>query len=276
MPFRFSPNGDLIWVSPGTPAPEGGEGEEITLADIEDLIDKKVDSTLATTSQSVSSSTSDRQSTGTSFSVTEQVSRRFFDVPTPEEFLNDFEVAYGGFLEGLREEGLGTSQIALALDPASGIMDILMGEYMGGLAERANAGEDIFGLVGTEEDFKLLREEPGTESETKRVDESVSIEKGGSSGSSASSSGSSSSSKGSSSGKSTSKDTSESTFKDTTEVFSRPKIASVFKFSPTDFLAERFKGDAGELATFIESRKGERSRQRQTLAGGPIVQARRS
>lgn len=274
MPFRFSPNGDLVWVSPGTPAADGEE--DLTLADIEDLINKAVDGNLATTSQSVSSSTSNRQTTSTKTSITEQISKRFFDVPTPEEFLNDFEVAYGGFLEGMRESGLGSSQIALALDPATGLMDSLMAEYMGGLAERANAGEDIFGLVGTEEDFELLRTEPGTESITKGKDKSVTTEQEKTSGSSVSDSGASSTRAGSSSGKSTSEGTSESIFKEKTQVFSRPKIASVFKFSPTDFLEERFHGDAGELATFVESEKGVRQRQRQTLGGGTVVQGRQS
>ncbi len=272
MPFRVSPDGDIIYVSPGPGTVPGGVDDDTGLPDLATIIADLVDDRLAETSQSVSSSTSARTTKSTQSSITEQISKRFFDVPTPEEFLNDFEVAYGGFLEGLREEGLGTSQISLALDPASGIMDILMAEYMGGLAERANAGEDIFGLVGTEEDFELLRTEPGTESKTAGKDTSVTQEKGASKTASTSGSGST----GTSASKSVSEGTSESIFKEKTQVFSRPKIAAVFKFSPTNFLEERFHGDAGELATFIESRKGERQRQRQTIAGAPVVTARRA
>lgn len=204
-------------------------------------------------------------------------------MPTPEKFLDNFEVAYGGFLETMRDSGLGSGDIGLALDPATGLMDRLLGEYMGGLAQRAEAGEDIFEIVGTEEDFELLRTEPGTESITKEERESVSTS--GSSGGSGSRTErqtedgevvSTSTDKSSSTGKSTSKDTSLSTFKGVTEVLSRPEISAVFKFSPGDFLTERFHGDAGELATFVQSEKGVRQRQRQTLAGGTVVSGRQS
>ena len=270
MPFRVSPDGDIIYVPPA-PSGGGGGGED-GLPTLEEIIDALMDEKLAETSQSTSTSTSNQKTVSTRTSITEQISKRFFDVPTPEEFLNDFEVAYGGFLETMRDSGLGPSQIALALDPASGLMDTLMAEYMGGLAERANAGEDIFGLVGTEEDFELIRTEPGTESKTEGKDASVTTEQGSSQSASTSGSGSS----GSSSSKSTSEGTSESIFKEKTQVFSRPKIAAVFKFSPTDFLEERFHGDAGELATFVESEKGVRQRQRQTITGGAVVQGRQS
>ena len=273
MPFRVSPDGDIIYVSPAPSTVPGESDDDTGLPNLDDIIAALVDERLAETSQataaaSVSASTSTRTTTSTQSSITEQISKRFFDVPTPEEFLNDFEVAYGGFLEKMRDSGLGSSQIALALDPATGLMDRLMAEYMGGLAERANAGEDIFGLVGTEEDFELIRTEPGTESETKgetvtkATGETVTRADGEvvSEGTQVD----------------VSKGTSESVFKEKTQVFARPKIAAVFKFSPTDFLEERFHGDAGELATFVESEKGVRQRQRQTLAGGVVVAGRQS
>lgn len=249
-----------------------------------------------TTTTSKSTSSTSGSTISKQFSVTEQISRRFFDVPTEEQFLNNFETAYGGFLQTMRDQGLGTSQIALALDPASGIMDILMGEYMGDLAQRAEAGENIFELVGTEEDFDLIRTEPGGESITKGGSESQSKSSttGGSSSQSTKEGGQvdeagdtlssvpgkevtgKSSGSSASGSTSSSKGTSESKFSETIEILSRPQISAVFKNSPNDFLAAKFEGDEGALATFIESRKGERQRQRQTLAGGPIVQARRS
>jgi hypothetical protein len=253
----------------------------------------------ATTSTSTSATTG--TTVGESISITEQISRRFFDVPTPEKFLDNFETAYGGFLENMRDSGLGPGDIGLALDPATGLMDLLLGEYMGGLAQRAAAGEDIFSIVGTEEDFELLRTEPGTESVTRGKSGSVSTSRtGGTSSSRSEKEGgqlgaaasqearggvvarapgvvsATSTGESRSTSQQTSKQTSESTFKGVTELLSRPETAAVFKFSPTDFLQERFNGDAGELATFIQSRKGERQRQRQTLAGGPVVTARRA
>ncbi len=262
MPFRVSPDGEIFYVSPGAPTP--GDEDELTLADIDSLIDAEVDKRLEDISQRVATTTG--RTTGVSTSLTEQISRRFFDVPTPEEFLNDFETAYGGFIENMREQGLGSSAISLALDPATGLMDRLMSEYMGGLAERANAGEDIFGLVGTEEDFDLIRTEPGTESITTGETKQVSTQKTRVEGEE----------KPTAVSQFETKTTQESKFKGETEVFARPKIASVFKFSPTDFLNERFHGDAGELATFVESEKGVRQRQRQTLAGGVAIAGRQT
>jgi hypothetical protein len=254
-----------------------------------------VEQPTATTSMSTSATTG--TTVGESISITEQISRRFFDVPTPEKFLDNFEIAYGGFLENMRDSGLGPGDIGLALDPATGLMDLLLGEYMGGLAQRAAAGEDIFSIVGTEEDFELLRTEPGTESVTREKSESVSTSRTGGTSSSKSEKEtgevfdvagdtqsvvpgktvtSTSTGESRSTSQQTSRQTRESTFKGVTELLSRPETAAVFKFSPTDFLQERFNGDAGELATFIQSRKGERQRQRQTLAGGPVVTARRA
>ena len=256
-----------------------------------------------TTTVSTSTSSSKSSSRGSRISITEQINRRFFEVPTPEEFLDNFEVAFGGFLSNMRDSGLSPGDIGLALDPATGLMDLLLGEYMGGLAQRAAAGEDIFSIVGTEEDFKLLRTEPGTESIEKGTSQNTtkgsSTSSGGSStqsptdpdeekrafdfgpqqpGAGAGDSEETSRSKqsGSSTSESDSKDTSLSTFKSVTQVLSAPKIAAVFSFSPGSFLDERFHGDAGELATFIASRKGERQRGRQTITGAPVVTARRT
>lgn len=256
----------------------------------------------ASSTVSTSTSTSQSSSRGSRISITEQINRRFFEVPTPEEFLDNFEVAFGGFLSDMRDSGLNPGDIGLALDPATGLMDLLLDEYMGGLAQRAAAGEDIFSIVGTEEDFKLLRTEPGTESIEKGTSESTTKGSSSSSGGSSTKSPteaeggrafdfgpqepgsgtpgeketSTSKQSGSSTSQSDSKDTSLSTFKSVTQVLSAPKIAAVFSFSPGSFLEERFHGDAGELATFIASRKGERQRGRQTITGAPVVTARRT
>jgi len=257
------------------------------------LIDRPTTSTSTSTSVKTGTTISHRAS------ITEQISRRFFDVPTPEKFLDSFEISFGGFLENMRDTGLGSGDIGLALDPATGLMDRLMAEYMGDLAQRAERGEDIFEIVGTEEDFNLLRTEPGMESSTKGTSEETSQSQSG--GTTTGQSGkkgpqtgaqaaqeqrggpgapptvtSTSTGKSGSTSKQTSKGTFESKFSEVVEVLSRPEISAVFKFSPGDFLSERFHGDAGELATFIQSEKGVRQRQRQTLAGGVVVAGRQT
>lgn len=250
------------------------------------ILDEEAKRAEATVGPTTSTSTSTSSSTGSTISkqtsVTEQISRRFFDVPTEEQFLDNFEIAYGGFLEKMRDQGLGGQFITLALDPATGLMDRLMSEYMGDLALRAERGESIFELVGTEEDFELIRTEPGSESITKGTSESISKSqtKGVSGGKTVRDEDAEVTSKTSGASASTSeqvsKGTSESKFNEIVEVIARPEISAVFKFSPGDFLADRFHGDEGELATFIESEKGVRQRQRQTLAGGTVVAGRQS
>ena len=284
----------------GPPLP--GEKDPVDF-DLEDAITKWMEENAAnlvapsptTTTTTTGKTVTTGTTIGTSVSITEQISRRFFDVPTPEKFLDNFEIAYGGFLENMRDSGLGTGDIGLALDPATGLMDMLLGEYIGGLAQRAAAGEDIFELVGTEEDFELLRTEPGTESITKGESEQISTSKTGGETVSVTEKEtgevfdiakdmvskilgktvtSTATGKTTATSEQISKMKSESTFKGVTEVLARPEISALFKFSPTEFLDERFKGDAGEMATFIQARKGERQRQRQTLVGGVAISGR--
>lgn len=121
------------------------------------------------TGRSVSSSTSisTRRSVGRDVSFTDQISRRFFDVPTEEAFLNQFENAFSGFAQQAQAAGLGGGDLATMLDPSTGFMQQMLNEYIGELATRAARGEDIYRIVGTEEDFKLLRREPGSESLTR-------------------------------------------------------------------------------------------------------------
>jgi hypothetical protein len=265
---------------------EGGFDLDQAIQELLDEQEAALTRRTASSSTTTTTSTSTSKTTGKRTTSTEQISRRFFDVPTTEEFLNDFETAFGGFLGNMRASGLGSGDINLALDPATGLMDLLLSDYMGNIAQRAAAGEDIFELVGTEEDFKLIREEPGTESVTRGED--VSVTEGETTSESrtggtttaegeegpVSTSTSTSTSRGKQ--RSESRQTSESRFEETVQVLSRPKIAAVFKFSPTEFLAERFKDDPGALSTFIQAQKGTRTRQRQTLTGGPVVSARRA
>ncbi len=247
-------------------------------------------STEATTT--TSRSTRRSRTTGRDVSVTEQLSRRFIDVPTKEKFLDDFQNAFSGFAQGAIAAGMSGGDLNDMM--SQDFVQMMMSEYMGNLAERAARGEDIFELVGTEEDFRHIRTEPGTESTTRGrsteetrstgedTSESVSRGRTGSESEETSASetteegtggrgsrgrdtstqtGTSTStrtSRGTETGLSTSERTRESRFRERTEVLSRPEISAVYKFSPTDFLAGRFgkkmdEATLGRLSTEIRA-----------------------
>ena len=233
-------------------------------------------STTTGTSTSTSATTTTGQSTrrsrttGRDVSVTEQISRRFIDIPTEEKFLDDFSNAFAGFAQGAVAAGLGGGDLVAMM--SQDFVQGMMNEYIGNLTQRALRGEELFELVGTEADFRLIRREPGTESvtrgrsteETRTEGESTSESRtrggttdesatereggGGSTRRETGTSTSTSTSRDTETGLSTSEKTRESRFRDITEVMSRPEISAVYKFSGTDFLTGRF-GDKMDEAT---------------------------
>jgi hypothetical protein len=210
-----------------------------------------------------------------------QISRTYIDVPTAEEFLNNFENAYAGFLQGMRETGLSQTDITAALDPGSGIMDTFMDEYMGELAQRAARGEDIFEVVGLEGEPVLIGERPGevttteitrmTTTEAERVlresgqevtQESVSQlitadEEEQRRRQEAMTTTTTTDQTVRETEEETTRFAGERRFEETEQLFERPRVVPVFKFSPTEFLQERFP-DPGMLSTVVRARAGQR------------------
>lgn len=77
--------------------------------------------------------TGSRNSTGTA--------RKYMDVPTPEEFLDDFQNGFAAHVKSARQSG------ALSLNQARWLMDnpdIFFNDYLGELSQRAARGEQIF------------------------------------------------------------------------------------------------------------------------------------
>ena len=208
----------------------------------------------------VSSRTSRSRSRGRDVSVTEQISRRFIDIPTEEKFLDDFTNAFAGFAQGATAAGLGGGDLTAMM--SQDFVQGMMNEYLGNLTQRALRGEELYELVGTEEDFRLIRREPGAESVTRgRSTEETRTEAGGTSrgrttrettaegeGEPRTTTETTTTGRDTETGLSTSERTRESRFRDITEVMSRPEISAVYKFSPTDFLGERFGGKLDEAA----------------------------
>lgn len=83
---------------------------------------------------------------------------RFIDVPTPEEFLNDFQNGSTTYLRGLLSEGVVDRE---TVDFLMDNPDLLFDGYLADLGARAARGEDIFRVVGTENEIERLGERLG-------------------------------------------------------------------------------------------------------------------
>jgi hypothetical protein len=224
-----------------------------------------------------------------------QVSRVYVDVPTPEEFLDDFSNAFVGYAQDMVEAGMSQGDINLMLDPGTGFMQTMLNEYMGNLAQRAARGEDLFDIAGLEGAPELVGTRPGavTEQEITRMTrtqaEQVLKERGEEVTNESVQSVIDDDFQQRQSAmtarmeetvvtttEETLTETGERRFEETEEIFQRPRVTPIFKFSPGEFLQERFGDDLGQLSVQIRGRKGEAARIRQTAAGGPVVSARRT
>ncbi len=240
------------------------------------------DTATSTTTTTSSSGTSSKVSTvATDVDEVTSIARRvFFDIPTPEEFLDDFENAFAGFAQSMRDSGLGDTDLKAMLDPSTGFIQSMFSEYMGKVAQRAQQGEELFELVGTEGQPVKVGEREGqvTQVETTRVTrteaEAILRQNGQEVTESAiqtvikeSGEVSEADRKTITGSSGTTSATEESTVTTTAatketvteELFSRPGVARVFKFSPSDFLVEKFDAEdiddvsVGMLATLIRA-----------------------
>ncbi len=94
---------------------------------------------------------------------------RFVDLPTPEEFMNDFTTGLAAYVGDLRGQGLITRDAAaFMLDNP----DIFYARYLSDLSDRIDAGEDIFQVVGADgTPVRIGEREAGTEEiETTGID----------------------------------------------------------------------------------------------------------
>ena len=196
--------------------------------------------------------------TDTTRSITETI-RRYVDIPTAAQFLDDFETGTNAYLAGLRDAG----QISqFDMDLARGQMGTFLDEYLGELGLRAARGEDIFEVVGLAGEIERLGTRPGEQSTQQTTEKEKTT---GSQTTSGSTSGTSTTdgktSTTSDSSKQTSKtdreniSTDKTTRSQTEEVFSRPQLFAARKFSPMEFFQSRFK-EPGEFATVLRSRAG--------------------
>ncbi len=226
---------------------------------------------------SESNTTVGRFRVDTKRNITESI-RRYVDVPTAKEFLNDFETGVNTYLADQRETG-NLSQFDL--DLARDAMGSLLDDYLGELGQRAARGEDIFEVVGVSSEIQRLGERPGQSSQQTTTTK----EKSSGSQSTSSASKSSSTSDGAASGSQASQGTTtsktdtttdsrdETNVEQTEQIFRRENLTSVFKLSPAQFLEGRF-ANSGDLATVLRSRAG-RGRAIEVRGGAGVVSGAR-
>lgn len=201
----------------------------------------------------------------TSASIIDETVTRYLNVQTPEAFLNDWEVAFNAHINGLLATGELSNQDAKL---ARGQMGTFFQEYIGEIGRRALAGEDPFRAVGLGGDQTVVGSRPGVQSESTSKTKSTAE---GTSSQSASQGGETQQTSTTSKDK---KEVESSTKVDQTEVIvTRPELDTVFAFSPTDFLNEKFGEGAGRLTTITRSREPQR-RPQGTVQGG--LSARRT
>ena len=205
--------------------------------------------------------------------ITNQIQRVFFAVPTPEEFLNDFGNAFSGFVANAAEAGLGGSDLQQLQDPRSGFMQQMLSEFMGEISQRAAKGEEIFELAGLGGEPEKVGDRPGqrVETETERttrleteaatrgttrtITTPVDGVEGGAAGEEAGEPVTRTTTEaGGETGTTETEAERRSVFEETEEIFQRPNITPIFKFSPSNFLLQRFGGETAEGATPEEKR----------------------
>lgn len=220
--------------------------------------------------------------------------RVYVDVPTAEEFLDDWKTGFRTGLQDALDSGtLSGAAYNLALNQEDRILD----EYLGELGQRAARGEEIFHVVGANGEPKREGQRIGNVAQRGQVGTEVGYQHGtdrtstdttttpvagtpGAGGAGAGGAGGS--------GSVTTNDTittDEQTGKrsgtvDTEhsatqeEIYSRPNLGVVKNLSPADFLKEKF-AQPGSLETYLRAHKGDVTRERQTATGSEVLQARR-
>lgn len=201
--------------------------------------------------------------------------RRYIDVPTPEEFLNQFQNAFAAHLKGITGmQGVSRLAAQFAIDN----MEMFLSDYLGTLGQMAARGEDIFAVVGATGEPQFLGERPGeqmttqkaitgtalSEKQTNEIENLTKTLEG----------------MGITGAESTSiiertrenfLNKNKETLSETEDVFRRPNLAYIFKLSPLAHLQKQWTPES--LMLRYEGFRG--ARQRQGQPGEGVVSARR-
>jgi hypothetical protein len=126
------------------------------LQDIVENISRNIDTTIEEATRQTRTAEELLRTTGEEVSVRHET--RFVDVPTPEEFLNNFETAIITQADTLKRSG----QIdQLTKDFMTNNPGFFFNDYIADLGRRAQAGEDIFKVVGLDQQPVRIGARPG-------------------------------------------------------------------------------------------------------------------
>ena len=267
------------------------EGNPLTLYDVaEDATELGVDGgpiSTVTSSDIATQVTEDRDVTvsGTFRDDTDRIINRtitrFIQVPTAEEVLDDFDIAFEGWLGSMSQAGLSDIDVARARE----LRNDFLGDYLGELANRALAGEDPFTVVGVEGERIFLGEVEGAvtieegravtreevdrqtrEDVNRQVDSQGTVSQGATQAGETQVSTDQSTQREQTTIDEQTKlqqetvglETTETEITETERIVQIPNITPVRAFSTTEFLANRFGGDTGKIATFLGGKAGRR------------------
>lgn len=222
---------------------------------------------------STSKTTATKSTTAITGTETTEINRRvrkYIDVPTPEEVLDDFQTGFATHMRQVAGPG-GVSRLAAAWSIDN--MEFFMTDYLGVLGEAASRGEDIFEVVGATGKPQFLGSREGDiMSQTSKI-KGTTTQKGATTGT-VTETGAGGTEVGgftATEDETVSKDMLENlSINETEDVFRRPKLAYVRKYSPLEHM--QAKWSPASIMLRYEGFKGARAAQSR---GGEAVSARR-
>jgi len=203
--------------------------------------------------------------------------REYLDITTPEEFLDDFQVALATHVQELHRAG------KLSVNAASWLLDNpeeVFRDYTAELGTRAARGEQIFKPVGVKGKPELLGTRPGRqetseaqiarESLTETAEEAQRVAMATQGGVATTDTAQTVSQQKT---KLTEQGRTRSTLGETEEVFGRPRLTTVYTPSPLDFLKGVFPAERLDL--LYQGKKGARRAEAEFALGPPAILPRR-
>ncbi len=213
----------------------------------------------------------------TSSQETNRVSRTYVDLPTPQEFLDNFTNAFNIHITSLVQSGAIRPEVAAF---SRDLQQQIFGEYLAEQTRRMMAGEPLWKVVGQNAEEKLIgtREGASEIQQSQGTSQSTTTSKRSETASSATPSTTpegqaveSSTTSGTTNTNDTSK--SQDILHATEAIMSRNNLTYVASLSPLDFFKD--KATAQRLNFLYAGQKGSAQAQRENALGGEYAGARR-
>ncbi len=216
----------------------------------------------------------------TSATDTTRLGRKYVDLPTPEEFLDNFTNAYNIHITGLVQSGAIRPEVA---DFARNFQNEVFGEYLREQTARVLKGEPLWKVVGADANVQQVGQREGQSqiSQQQGTQESTTdyarteASTGGAATPSTTGAGQAVDSGGTTAGTTTTKEDQASVDvqREQELIMSRNNLTYVANLAPLDFFKNA--ATAQRLNFLYAGQKGTATRARETAAGGEYAGARR-